>query len=895
MSLICRRLLSVHTNTRKAVSNVKWKLQKYLETGQLQRASARELNKERARTKALKVRSSFEEGISLQKALILIKSRYDGALIPDAEGKLVDLQSLSPNSLKINDPRLLQLFQALMKIKKIQKRKIDDRILMTLTGVTRALLQDSYFVAQSVSYLLEKDNAISRAMEVCRLAGKNGSVGINAVLDWCLKRSKLDLALKVLADRGRWGIPLTPATYVTYFSGLSDCHEWGLVSDLLAKVVTERFKENKVTRNVETFNAALKLLMKNFNDDQIFAWQFFETLEHIKLRPDAQTFTIFLQGLKTLYKRNVETVQKDSSISSQERAQKLFQLQALLVLRANMVLTKAMTFATPPTPPTTEAVIENPRLLVDHKKKIRQPFLDIDRHFAVAFLLCYCDSSAGTSWANKSGSHYWYLQRALDYLQAWVPEASDIINFTISSSTQGSMQQTHDKKRQEVIIAVSPSKEVEARTDQRTQSLDLTADIKPQMVTGCKQFAELNPKVVFPLSPFSSHQDKLYMGKDRRLIDFARVRASALYKEYFEYQARVQKAKGRLAPKRRSHLKPDNQGINKFLLRILLDCLARLGLHKEFYRAMWYSILTWGGIKIDPSRLRIIDPSSTRAATESMYPVIESLLERKKIDANHESSAQVDVIDIGLVEDFIHKIEEHIPQILKPSSLAVEVLAVFSNRSLNHERALWPRPSTFNAIFALLNRDIYRYNDRNLTLGHRTNNKLNVANNTAKLSINFDQLCELLDSLDILVRSIFARFGGKSMERRLLQSYDILILRIYSMTWNGAPENHENAVTIHKKIIRSGVLMYKPRHLIDRRQDHAYSEVTKRSFDFVHDKLTARSNLQKDEVDLMMSLRNLSNFEKSKEGTEAKFEELQMSIYKLTKCARPVLASQKTP
>lgn len=882
MLVVWRRFLSSQPESTQAVSNVKWKLQQYAETGKFRKLSVNELKRKRDRAKQSSVRLSFQEGISPQKALILLKSRYDNAIITDELGRTVDLHALSPKNLLINDPKLLQLFQGLLKIKKIQKRSIDDRIIMTLTGVNRNLLRDSYFVARDVQQLLERDNDITRAMEVCRLAKKEGAVAINAIIEWCLKRSKTDLAHKVLVNRGKWGIPLTPYTYVIYFSGLSDSHEWGLVPSRLGRDAIDRFKTNKTIQNVETFNAALKLLMKDYSNDQALAWEFFDTLDVIKIRPDAQTFTIFLQGLKAHFKRNVAKIQKNSNLSSKERTQKLFDLQAILIQRANMVLEKAMTFATPPKPPSEDGATIDPGIMTEYKRKIKIPILDIDRHFAVAFLLCYSDNSAGTSWSNTTGSHYWYLQQVVLYLQAWMPEVVDMVKFSMPSLSQSEKKEDTISDETGKLFIVKPSPEIQRKTDKRVQDAEVPENVLPQNISEVKLLSQLNPWVPFPPSPFSNRRDKRYnTGVSRQLIDFARVKFADLRNEFREHL--YHRGMRPESPwKKKTGFKRENQGINKFLLRIYLDCLLKLGLYDEFYKSMWLSILIWGKIDFDLARLRGGKPLQVRAISEDMYPVVESLSIEKNDLGFYKLDAQLDVIDIGIVEDFIHKIEEHMPLSLNPTSFALEVLAAFSNRKINVERELRPRPGTFNAIFAMLNRDIYRYNDRNVTMGFQESKKKKTANNTARLSMTYDQLVQFLDSLDLLVRCIFARFRGKSIDSMFLQSFNNLVLRVYSMTWDGAPDSHVNAVTIHKKIIRCGILMYRPNHLIDRREEYSYSDLISKSMNFVHDNLKERNDLLGEEVDLMMSLRKLFNFEKDKDHSESKYDDLQMSIYKLT-------------
>ncbi|OBA20573.1 hypothetical protein METBIDRAFT_32552 [Metschnikowia bicuspidata var. bicuspidata NRRL YB-4993] len=897
MRIVWCRFLSVRAETTQTVSNVKWKLQHYQKTGEFKKFSAKEFKRksENNRKKLVKVYS--RSGVSPQKALILIKSRYDGAIIPDDLGNAINLQALSPNNLRINDPILLQLFKGLTQAKKVERRRIDDRIVMTLTGVTRELIQDSYFVARDVAHLLERDNDIIRAMEVCRLAKSEGSVGINEILDWCLKRSKKELAKKVLVTRGKWGIPLTPATYVTYFSGLSDCHEWGLVSENLAKEVMKQFEGSAIGASIETFNAALKLIIKNYNNDQALAWEFLDLLSVMKLRPDAHTFTIFLQGLRIYYRDSIESIKKDSKILQHQRLQRLFEKEAILILQANSILEKAMILATPPTPPSADEIDKNPESLQHYKKQIRFPSLDIDRHFAVAFLLCYCNPLAGTSWANNSGSHYWYIQQSLAYLQAWIPEIDSMVEFLASSKKSG-----QEKKyvHLEHMNTLKPNPIIVRKTDARVEKAEISQDFLPQNVAKAKTRKEMNPWLPFPPPPFTNpHHATFRTGIEKQLIDFARVKAGDMHKEFVQYkQSRQRNHRGRaVAIKKKSIHKRDKQSVNKFLLRIFFDCILRLGLYEEFYKAMWLSILTWADIKVDNGKLREFTLLSSKIMSAESYPVIDSLRARNDHIRSSILNALLDVIDIGLVEDFIHKIEEHFPLSHNPTSLVIELLAVFSNRELNKEQKLCPRPATFNAVFSMLNRDMYRYGDRNVAMGYQESRKENLMNNTHKKSMTFSQLNELLDSLDILVRSIFSIYGGSSMESRFLQSYENLVLKIYMSTWDDIPDDHVNSIIIHKKLIRSGILMYRPDHLVDRRENHVYSRLIKKSMNFVHEKLKEKTDLLKDDVDLMMCLRNLATIERHKKNTVSEFEASQMRLYQLTGNPRidvKAQASQRT-
>lgn len=823
-------------------SHVKWKLENYVETGQLKKTSDAQFAQKgnRASQKSFRPAAS---GVSLQKALLLLKAKYDTFPFQTSEGKVINLGQVRTLDLRMKERMLAEIFRNLMKIRKLSHKPIDSYLLMTLLGVNSQTIKDPYFVTRDVIQLLEHDNNVERALELCRVASKDAAtVGMNSILEWCMEKNKLELANKVVATRKKWAIPENIHSAVIYFNGMANCYEWGKLPDDIAASIVSRF-DACAHKDTSVFNSALKALMKNYTNKQFTAWDFFGRLEELKISPDIQTFLTFLLGLQKFHKKRRERVRSDPQITALHRAMDLFQIQAELVAAAQMVLNKVLQAAMPPLPPSKEESIKNPLLLQEYKAKTRAPPIDIDRHFVSIFLQCFIDNSAGTSWGPSSGSHYLYLQHALRYLNAWVPEINDMTQYMSDASLN---------------VEVSP--EVKRKTDTRVERSKLTPAILPQEVLG-EADAELNPHVIFPPSPFSQNKGRaIFSSKQRPLVDLTREKWADLHRRF---QNKVQLKKN-----------PELHAINKFLLRNYLDILLQLGLHQGFYVSIWIALSRWAGVRnVNLSKIAS-SPMAIGAIKKEDYAHVD--LDTIGNVAASNTRVDASIIDINLVEDFIYKINDSFSD--DGTGYALEIVSVLSKPETSS--LIKPRPATFNAIFSMLNLELYRFHDRNYTLGRKVNALRNLPDNTAKNSLTAAQLHQTLDNMQILMESIMVRFNQISVDTHFVDSYNKLVERLYSATWTDAAPNNKLAVDIHLKIIRSGILMYRPRSIILDFDKRSYAGPIAQSMKFIYEKYKCRDDLNEREKRTMLALRDLAQAQRAADARA--FEVAQRKLYLLT-------------
>lgn len=901
---------------RQAKSHIKTKLDHFINTGEINRLSpTQEERKTRHHVQNIK-RLASKSRPSASKLLLMLKAKYDNTLLATKNAD-IDLEKLKPRDLYVDSKQLLDIFNSLMELKKLTRKPIDNRILLTLLGSSPEQLKDPYLVTKDVLKLLERDKDTARAMQLCLMAKENGEVGMNAILQWCLDHGDVDQATKSLMRRKKWGIAANEHTYIHYFSGLAKCHEWGNVPDTIADKCVDMFTRIDFKPTNEIFNACLSLLVKNYSDGQKRAWDFFDQLENLRIPPTCQTFTIFLNGCKKFHQSECLRIRKDTSISASQRTAQLFLAQAELISTANMVLGRLNKAATPPVPPTREESDENPKLLEDYRKKIRQTLMDIDPVFAATFVLCYINNYAGTTYSASQGSHYVYLQQGLAYLQMWCPEVESMLYFVLKlvGGTDSSVYFTSD---------VSP--EVQKRTEARLAHAQLDPASNPQTLCLPLQKDKVNPLVIFPPPAFSSKKTKaIFSGKQKRLVDFGRptfadINKLMAHRNYISSKGKFGKKLPSLNP-----ISLDRKStMNKFLLQLALDALIKLGLHKEFYLAMWYALTKWGGLYL--SRTALVENSKSTLSCEALpvsdYPVMRPEEKRgddKKIDETQEvvektENAETDgqsislsktfhekmrltpphddkIVDAMLVENFIYKIEENFNHTDVPVRYATELVAAMVSESSNISKTLTPRDKTFDYIFSILNRDVHLYNDKNVHQGAVANRRKGLRDNTAKRSLTAQQLRDILDPLLILMDSIMvheARVYASSQNRkslmlnRFVESYNSFIKTLYGITWSDAPETGDIAVELHKKIIHSGILLYRPRAMVDPREKIVHTEVIQNSVEYVYKSLKAKSQLGSNDKRLMVTLRSLFQIDGSTPDALATLSSLRWKIYRLS-------------
>lgn len=825
-------------------SLVKWKLEHFVNSGQLQRLALEQ--RLRLAKSAAKARTqAWRSGLSPQKTLLLLRAKYDHVVLQDEAGTAVDLSKVQARDLGFAGAKLVPLLQALQRVKRLTRKPVDERVLMALLGVTPALVRDPYVVTRDVLRLLEADGCPDRALELCRLARAHAGVAANMVLEWCLERRQLDEARRVLAARKKWGVPVTPATYVVYFTGLANYYAWGKVPDAVAAEVEKTVADPRVPCNIGTFNAALRVLTKHYAHHQQRAWALFDTLGELRLRPDAQTFTILLQGCKTYLDLQAAATKADLALLARAKALRLHETHARLAVAANAVWEKVHAAAMPPEPPTKEEVAQDPALLAQYTRLAARPPLDVDRHFVAVFVLCFADNNMFLDPLGP-GAHYLYHQRALRFLAAWVPEVRDVLRFTGLSDD------------------VQPAPDTRRFTDAAMARLQVPTKIVEEAVG---HYTDANPAVLFPPLPFSRKKTAaIYLGVTRPLVDLQRLPFALVHRLHAEN------------PRRKPDLKREPHAINKFLLRLALDSLVRLGRHSEFYLAVWYLARRWGGLPVDVDSLK----DSPEGVLAKVFP--KMLRPTSFEDAAEPSKLPSDtsVLDIGLVDDFLFKIDENFPKSKRPAELAAAVVAAFANRRMVPDPSLWARPATFNGLFAILTKNVHVFHQQNREHSSRVNEKLRRHDNTAKQPLLAGQVHQVLNALDLAVRAVFARFHKDHMDSAFVQSYDRLVARLTSLAWTDAPDSHPESTRLHEKIVHTGIFLWRPKSLVDARENLAFSQTTLKSLEFVYNAFKARLDLDKRERDLYASLRSLFQLaERTPEALE-RLRTLQAKIYRLT-------------
>ena len=915
-------------------SHVKTKLNYFLETGQILKYSPDQYQKRISRIKEKLSYKVNQGSYSLQKALLVLKSKYDNILQTDS-GEIISTEKLAPVDLNIDSQKSLDIFKALVNIKKINRRPIDEKLVLKLLGTNNVQLNDPFLVTRDVLKLLERDKEITRAVYLAKLAGSNsGVVGMNAVLQWLLERGDTKAAFKNFQDRKKWGIPITEHTYTILFDGLAKAHEWGKVSDEMAEKCMQIFgnfretssgkaiksNKNKMDKGVISkctithFNACLNLLMKNFKNDQQYAWSFFDLLlpdstgKNSTLIADSQTFTIFLNGIKKHSQYKSELVINNDSLTKQVKTLNLLQIQGKLIQIADLILEKVIIAATPPVPPTKEEVEEDPDCLVKYRQKMKRQLVDIDQTFVSVFISCFINNTAGTGLHSTSGSHYKYIQRGLKYLSIWCPEVQSLFHF---------VEKVNDDNK---YVLLKPSDTLQIGTDSRLKNaiesckesdlkfLDEDVDVNdilPQSILPSEPLepSKINPLVIFPPPLLSHNKTKaIFSGKQKRLVDFTRPTFADINLILLDKQYKNSRGKfGKKLPGSSKVTLDKKNGINKFILMQTLDGLLQLGKLKEFYLAVWYCLTKWGGIYVSRTDiLKVVNEVgvSKGVLSESYFPQFLSPKDSNPVDKKTDINTEfIDItpekkleltpehdqetIDIMLIENFIFKISKNFSR-ESPSSLATEIFASLVNPSTNLSKTLSPRPKTIDSIFSVFMKQLHHYNDSNynkLFIEERANN---IPNNTPKKSITGSQLQIFLQSLvrfmdSLMIHETRGQRKKSIVSNDYVESYNRIIERLYRSTWFNVEASDD--LNYHKLIIKSGILLYRPKHLIDKREKIVFSEPILKSMEIVYKALKNSQSLDKKDVKLMLSLRLILQLKSTDEAAVEKLNSYASNCY----------------
>lgn len=449
--------------------------------------------------------------------------------------------------------------------------------------------------------------------------------------------------------------------------------------------------------------------------------------------------------------------------------------------------------------------------------------------------------------------------------------------------------------------------DIQKRTDFRVEAAKIPAEFAPSTLCEPLSKDQVNPLVIFPPPPFSTRKTKaIFSGKQKHLVDFGRptfanIKKVVDHKDYVNSKGKYGKKMASLKSISLSRV----PAINRFLLGLALDALIKLGLHKEFYLAMWYALTKWGGIYVNLKQLAAAESGGLVCAAlpKPAYPELKNtdnsepqdrsadgvaLSEKIRLTPSHDNS----IIDNMLVENFIYKMEENFHHLDVPVKFATELVASLVSASSNMSGTLEPREKTFDCVFSILNRDIHLYNDKNIHHGAAVSRRRNLADNTPKRSLTAQQLRDILDPLLDLVQSIMvfeanqyslAQNRKSYMLHRFVESCNTIFKTLYSTTWSDAPDNSEVVVEIHKKIIHTGILFYRPKPLVDLREKMVHTDCIIASLDFVYKRLNAIPNLDRKDKKLLLTIRLLFQLDTGSPEALSHLKTIAWKIHTLSK------------
>ena len=925
-SLATRGFSATDLDPKRLQTKIKTKLNYFLETGEVLQQIPKENKRydgwSRNGSRNISPKSNVKKP-SLDKIFLIFKKKYDAHKFFRKDGKEWDLETIKPSDFRTDSKKSLQIFRNLIEFKKITKESIPIPVAHTLLGVTLDQLKDEFVVTKSAVNLLMRDNSTERAEYLARIAGNNGVVAMNAILQWLLERGEVKLAFKHINNRKKWNIPPNTQTYVIFFDGIARAHEWGKLSNetsekcidifeqqhqIYTKAVksAEKGKVNVPRVNIEHFNSCLNVLVKNCDNDQLMAWEFFDKIipqpnsnsNLYKIIPDCHTFTILLNGVKKFAMSNAEKVMADRNMPVNQKTLKLLEIQAKLVQSAEMVLTKVLNAATPPTPPTKEAADENPGVLIDYRAKMRRQLLDIDPAFVSVFTSCFINN-IGTGTDIKLGAHYKYVEQGLKYMKVWSPSVEKLYEFLQQLGNVADVTQATKSVKFNSDLRIN--KAVQDVGDKLTSELNSVQEIIPDnVVSHDVTMDKYNPKVIFPPPPFSKNKTKaIFSGKEKPLVDFCRptyaeVRALVLDKQYHDSKG---KYGTKLPANSTASLKYKPEQINRFLLQHILDGLLKQGRNKEFIMAIWYVLTQYGNIRLVSSNLyqatekfgaidvnQLGEMMKGKDISKGFLPEVNyTELQNSYEKTTRKIYKGADSIDIQLVHSMIYKLNENFR---KQGQSAIKVIGELYtslvNTRTNPGTYIQPTDTTIDIVFSSLMTDLHYYNDFNYNTLVKTKKQNNIPNNSPRKSITHEQLLAMLPVLSqfvIDIRSYQATYRNPNVfiNAHSIESYNKLVERIYKSTWLDV--NEEQKRSHHKEIMKSGILFYCHKQLIAPEDSIKYSSVILPSIEYVYNDLKTKEHLTNEDTNLMRNLRILLQIKDRDQFNKQKWLSLTRSIH----------------
>ncbi|KAG7662285.1 uncharacterized protein J8A68_004179 [[Candida] subhashii] len=838
----------------------------------------------------------------LRKALETLISKYDASLFVDDEGHSLDITTLNAHDLKFDSPKAKWVFDNLMKFKEITKKRPERGLMLALLGTNMDQLEEPFYIAKNILQLLEIDNDPARALYLANMSTKAAAApGMNLIMRWVIEKNGVQEGLKLFQKRKDSGIPPNEYTYVMLFDAISKASEWGKVDDALAERVASTFVRQRIiastdstkasTCGIEAFNACLNVLVKNFSNNLAHAWKFFDNLapaenvELIPLHANAHTFSIMLLGLRKFAQHQRQEIMDDSRLSGNERILKLLDVEAWVVKSADVVFAQAMKTAMPPRPPPEDSEDEEAmkRFRTELAKK---RFTDIDIYLVSNYISTHVDVTFGTNTGPKSGSHYRYNEKALNLLNQFSPFVNELLQFVAKTT-----------KAKNIAEITTATKKLQERTDSRINEAISEAsdyfdpeyqetlnDVLPQSVVPNAEMPNANPQVIMPAPPrigsrnFINYKEEPLVMFNRRMTYEEGI--AVFSNELFEKSRGKKGKKMSKLMQRKMESKDRKYPVNPFILNQTFDAMINLGRFNEYLFAMWYTLVKWGGVKLDLAKLF----QKQNVATRGVIP--DESIPRYSEEVNYIASGVdkpniASIVDHSLLSTLMYRIEQNSrAKGTTRTNLIIEMFAVLASPIYNPRGLVPNQLHTINIWQAML-MDLHYYNDYDKAVLQVRNSK--------KYYINHSQLKASLTNIlnysqAYLIWHERVHGQGKYISNTFTSNFNKVINRLQESEWLDV--SPEDKLQIHYLIVKAGILFYRPLKTIPLElEEREFSNSIEPSLNYIREVLSVKNDaktLDRNELRLYSALGAIRELDSRKDDFNASLKRQCEKIYKNT-------------
>ncbi|KAG7195023.1 uncharacterized protein KQ657_004136 [Scheffersomyces spartinae] len=778
-----------------------------------------------------------------RKLLVLLQTRYEDK---------IDLKDVTVEDLSPTLTRSFEIFKKLLEVRKITGKPIDKRLLLALLGSSEDQIKDSFLVTDEVQKFLNRDDTIIRAQELARLAGDNGVMAMNEIMQWHFQKGDYKAALKCFNNRKKWGIPSSTHTYVRLFDGLSKSFEWGeaprdVVHNAIEIFQQLRIKHAKTIKGltksqvlelkeglelevptIEQFNAALSLAVKNYDNDQDIAWSLFDILlpepkTGLKLmKPMGDSYTILLQGVRHRCVQEAEKVQRDPTLGDNEKYFQLLVIQKKLTDTAESILNRALEAATPPKPPTKSEAERFPEKLDKYMKNMHNMLLDIDKKFARVFVSCFINKQLGTGQDYKS-CHYSYVYRGMKYLEYWSPEVGDLYD-----TLEGSDSTKY----------LIPKAEVKNIIDKKVSQVCNEFGVKEKDLLPIGEILEskVNPVVQFP-PPFGPKSvPAVFEVRRRPVVDFARPtnkesRLYYLHQRYVDTNGKY----GKQLPSNSYILKlglKKKKPLSPFLLQLVFEGFYQLGRYQDLKYIFWQAIHTYGGIRVRTGlRKKINADTNVIPKRYNYYQHPKRLLkdfDKDRRNRNWDGRA----IDEALLDDMLFKFSS----IKGDGTTSYQSIIDFCTYVTMTERLDidYFQDHILSAIMSELNYwcEYHRLQDKD----NKDNDSIEEQD-----ALPCSRIWKIMDGFDLIMNCFYANYNLSVGNRKfynienpnLTKFVDKFLARLYNVKVLKA--GPEELLKTHKWFLKCGIMFYKPKELCLEEESEYFNQTIEPSIAYVTD------------------------------------------------------------